>query len=349
MKKILYLTNTPVPYRINFFNLLAEKCDLTVVYERKNSANRNKEWANSVTHKCKTVFLKGIRLKNESSFSFGILKYTLSSFDSVVIGCYNSPSQIIAILALRLFKKNFYINLDGEPFIGEKGIKNKLKKFFLKGATGYLTAGEISAISLKKVFPNAKIFPYYFSSLTQSEIEKNAESTQKREDYFLVIGQYFDYKGLDVAVEVARLNPNLNFKFVGMGSRTDAFKSECNTDTLKNVEVVPFLQKCDLEFEYKKCKALILPSRKECWGLVINEAAAFKTPIISTYGSGAAQEFIGNSYAQFLSFPDDADSLSKAVNEFVNFKEIDRYIDYLHKKSLDYSIEKSVQKHLEVL
>lgn len=349
MKKILYLSNTPVPYRVKFFNFLAEKCDLTVVYEREFSANRNKKWTSSVEHKYKSIFLRGIRFKNESSFSLRILKYVLASFDSVIVGCYNSPSQMIAILTLRLFNKRFYINLDGEPFIEQKGFKAGLKKFFLKGADGYFTAGEKSADSLKKIFPNAEIFPYYFSSLTQEEIIKNADNAQKREDYFLVVGQYFDYKGLDVAAEVAKSNPNLKFKFAGMGNRTSLFKAECNTDSLKNIEVVPFLQKKELEFEYKKCRALILPSKKECWGLVVNEASAFKTPIISTLGSGAAVEFLGDSYNQFLSRPDDANSLSRAVNEFVNFDKINEYGDYLYKKSLDYSIEKSVEKHIEVL
>lgn len=349
MKKILYLSNTPVPYRVKFFNFLAEKCDLSVVYEREISANRNEKWTSSVEHKYKTIFLNGIRFKNESSFSLRILKYVLSSFDSVVVGCYNSPSQMLAILALRMFNKRFYINLDGEPFIEQKGFKASLKKFFLKGADGYFTAGESSAASLKKVFPNAEVFPYYFSSLTKEEMEKNIYAAQNREDYFLVVGQYFDYKGLDVAVEVAKLNQNLNFKFVGMGNRTNLFKAECDIDLLNNVEVVPFLQKHELELEYKKCKALILPSRKECWGLVVNEAAAFKTPIISTFGSGAALEFLGDSYAQFLAQSGDSNSLSNVVNKFIVFNKIEQYSDYLYKKSLNYSIEKSVEKHIEVL
>lgn len=349
MKKILYLSNTPVPYRVKFFNLLAQNCDLTVAYERENSANRDAKWTGSEQHEYKISFLKGINIKNESSFSFEVLKYALSSFDSIIVGCYNSPTQMLAILMFRLFKKNFYINLDGEPFIETKGLKGKFKKFFLKGATGYFVAGENSAESLKKVFPKTKIYPYYFSSLTQEEIAKNASLTQEREDYFLVVGQYFNYKGLDIALQTAKLNPNLKFKFVGMGKRTEIFKSECNTDVFENVEIVPFLQKSELEKEYRKCKALILPSRKECWGLVVNEAASFGTPIISTKGSGAAVEFLNDKYPQFLAIPDDAQSLSITINKFINLPNANEYSEYLYKKTSDYSIEKSVEKHREVL
>jgi len=48
----------------------------------------------------------------------------------------------------------------------------------------------------------------------------------------------------------------------------------------------------ELEEEYKTCAMLVLPTRQECWGLVINEAASFGMPIVSTWGSGAAVEFL---------------------------------------------------------
>ena len=47
MKKILYITNIEVPYRVKFFNELAKYCDLTVLYERSKSSNRDGSWSSS--------------------------------------------------------------------------------------------------------------------------------------------------------------------------------------------------------------------------------------------------------------------------------------------------------------
>lgn len=47
MKKVLYLTNIEVPYRVRFFNELARFCDLTVVYERRFSDGRDRTWMES--------------------------------------------------------------------------------------------------------------------------------------------------------------------------------------------------------------------------------------------------------------------------------------------------------------
>lgn len=47
MKRILYLTNIEAPYRVRFFNALADHCRLTVAYERRSSSNRDADWLRS--------------------------------------------------------------------------------------------------------------------------------------------------------------------------------------------------------------------------------------------------------------------------------------------------------------
>lgn len=37
MKKVLIITNIPSPYRVEFFNQLGKKCDLTVLFEKRQS------------------------------------------------------------------------------------------------------------------------------------------------------------------------------------------------------------------------------------------------------------------------------------------------------------------------
>lgn len=351
MKKVLYISNIEVPYRVQFFNELAKSCDLTVLYERESSANRNPQWAKGEKKNYRVKYLKGIRIGNESGFSLGILKEVFSHYDCVIVGCYNSPVQMLAMLAMRLFRIHYYLNLDGEPFLDGKGVKAKLKRFFLSGAEKYLVAGEKAGESIRPFVGEKKIIPYYFSSLSQQEIcDHSAVAAQcQRSDTILVVGQYFDYKGLDVALEAAKRDPSRPYKFVGMGGRTELFRENCHTDEVKNVELIPFLQKEDLEREYQTCAMLVLPSRQECWGLVINEAASFGTPIVSTWGSGAAVEFLADTYPQYLAQPGDAEDLLRCIQKFVLSEHKDIYRDYLLEKSKEYHIEGSVQSHLCVI
>jgi hypothetical protein len=44
--KLLFITNVPSPYRVNFFNELGKLCGLTVLFQKKTSDTRDKSWLN---------------------------------------------------------------------------------------------------------------------------------------------------------------------------------------------------------------------------------------------------------------------------------------------------------------
>ena len=89
----------------------------------------------------------------------------------------------------------------------------------------------------------------------------------------------------------------------------------------------------------------MLPSRQECWGLVINEAASFGIPIVSTIGSGAAVEFLANEYPQYLATVGDSRDLYEKIKLALNDENKEEYSEFLKIKGLKYSIERSVEAH----
>ena len=257
MKRVLYLTNIEVPYRVRFFNELAKHCELTAMYERRKSANRDNKWASGEAKNYRVEYLDGKDVGDENGFSWRILGLVKKNWDFVVVGCYNSRVQMLAMAYMRLNRIPFVINLDGEPFI-RNGLKDIVKRMMLNGANGYLTAGVKSGESLKAAIGDKRpVVPYFFSSLNDVEIAVNAHSKEKRVDYVLVVGQYFDYKGMDVAFRVACMDKSIRYKFVGMGKRTELFLREMG-EMPDNIEVIPFLQKAELEEEYRRCSLLLL-------------------------------------------------------------------------------------------
>lgn len=346
MKRVLYITNKEVPYKVKFFNELAKKCNLTVIFGTRNSNNRNEKWAKSINNDFEYYYLSDSKIP--------ILKMIASIFDKydvIIFGCITDKKQLLSMLLMRIFRKKYILNLDGEIFIVGNSIKDNLKKFFLNGADKYLVAGEKSAKSLEKIIKRKSVIPYYFSSLTRDEIHINSnieDESERIDKYILVVGQYFEYKGLDIALKAAAQLPEFKFKFVGMGYKTEDFKRLLDNYKTNNVELIPFLQKKELEIEYRKCEMLVLPSRKECWGLVINEAASFGTPIISTWGSGAAVEFLEDDYEKFLANSNDSEDLARKILLLDRYDRKHEYSKYLREKNKKYSIEKSVNIHKKV-
>ena len=56
--KVLWLTNIPSPYRVDFFNELGKQCELTVLFEKQASDERDDSWKKFNTDYFMPVFLK---------------------------------------------------------------------------------------------------------------------------------------------------------------------------------------------------------------------------------------------------------------------------------------------------
>lgn len=350
--EVIFFTNTEVPYRVEFFNQLSKKINLTVVYERATSSNRNNEWAKSNKSNYENIVLKGINIKKEFGFDLRAIKYAFSKkYDTAVIGCINSPIQMLIIILFKIFKRKYIINLDGDCFINNKGIKNKIKKFFIKGANAYFIAGKLNAHNVSKQLNIKNVFYYDFSSLTLNEIKNNKNEENERNDTYLIVSRFSEVKGTNTLIDLAKLDVSKKYKIIGTGDRTNELKKIIEENNINNIEVIPFLQKKELYVEYTKCKALVLPSIKECWGLVVNEAASFGCPIISTYGSGAAKEFLHEKYDCFLANPGNENDLLEKLNLFEKLpqEKVKQYSEYLLNKSCEYTIENNVKTFIEML
>lgn len=348
MKKILYITNNEMPYKTKFFNELSKYCDLQVLYEFDSDSARNTKWRKSIKQSFKYDSLQKYHGKMFKITRI-IKNYIKNGYDTIIFGCVNNKQEILLIRYFRK-KANVYINLDGELFLN-KGLKTYIKKYVLSGVKGYLSAGITATDNLKKSIKKDNAFSYHFSSLTEEEITTNSKNYKqnKRQDYFLIVSRYSKEKGLDIILKVAEMHPDIIFKFTGMGNRISKFMKKVKKMRLKNVVAIPFLQKEELSMEYSNCKALILPSVQECWGLVVNEAASYGTPIVSTYGSGAAIELLKPEYSFFLAKPKDVKSLDECISKFLDYKNVEEYSNYLVEISNKYTIENMVDDHLMAL
>lgn len=353
MRKVLYITDSVVPYRSRFFNLLSQSCRLSVLYESRKVGNRNAKWRNSVPLAFHHHFLYHRYFRSIFS-GIELLMWVSRRWDVRVIGCINSKIEILAILYMRIFHVPYYLNLDGETFFEGNSPKAKLKRFIARGAKKYLVAGNKSAENLRDALGDVDIQVYNFSSLLEAELLEHCSYSHQlsgggKDKYALVVGAFFPYKGLEIAMQAAKFLPDIKFKFIGSNNRADLLKARKDELGVTNVEIIPFLQPDELNICYQECSFFVLPSIQECWGLVVNEAASYGTPIISTWGSGAAVEFLSDTYPEFLAKPGDARSLRDAIVSYINSSEDEKkhYSKYLIEKSKEYSIEESVKRYLE--
>ncbi len=347
--RVLYLTNIPSPYRLDFFNELGRNCCLTVLFEGGSSLERDEKWVGESAISYRPIYLKGIRTGKDTFFSPGVLKVLKEKWDIIVIGMYSTPTGMMAIQFLKCKKIPFFIETDGGFIKDENALKYCIKKHFISSAEWWLSSGSKATEYLCHYGAKREnCFLYPFTSLKQMDIEKAKEADgieriaaareiigAKKKNVILSVGR-FTYnngygKGYDTLLRAAEhLKDDVEIFIVG-DDPTDEFLQWKNEKHLDNVIFIGFKTKEELKEYYIAADVFVLMTRGDVWGLVINEAMMYGLPIITTDKCNASADLVkGNGY---IINADDAESLLRKITEIIDNDDLKN-----KQKQISYSI-----------
>ncbi|GHH98662.1 glycosyltransferase family 4 protein [Neobacillus kokaensis] len=363
--KVLYLTNIPSPYRVDFFNELGKLCDLTVLFERNNAQGRNEQWFEKKCQNYKAIFLKSKELQSDGALSFEILKYLKKTYDIIVIGGYSTPTSMLAINYLKVKKKSFLLNADG-GFINptENKLKRAIKKYFISSATFWLSTGKETSEYLKYYGADEnRIFKYPFSSIimdniVESPISINEKQRLKKElgvsaeKVVLTVSQFIYRKGIDVLINAwGKINYHNKSELiiVGGGELKNQYQQMVEEKKCLNIRIIDFQVQNELLKYYKISDFMVLPTREDIWGLVINEAFANALPVITTDKCIAGLELIEDSQNGFIVPTNNVSILVDKINLLLSN---DSLLLNISKNNLEkirpYTIENMAYKHIDI-
>ena len=360
--KILFTTNVPSPYRVDFFNELGKLCDLTVLFEKTTSSERDKSWSNYKFKNFQGIFLKGISISTDKAWCHGFKKYLKDkSYDAIVCCNYSSPTGMSMIHYMRRHKIRYFLEGDGGFAKSGKGFKENVKRHFLKEAYGYFsTAKAHDEYYLMYGAKPGKLNRYPFTSLFECDIiqslptkdEKLAlreELGLKEEKIVVSVGRFIPVKGFDVAINSFKyLADDVGMYLIG-GTPTDEFLNLKERQKTDKIHFVDFMDKESLKRYYKAADLLIMPTRGDVWGLVINEAMANGLPIVSSDCCVAALELVKEGVNGYIVPVDNEKALAEAINKVLEDEEKKLQMS---KSSLEiikaYTLENMAKRHIEV-
>lgn len=363
-RKVLFITNIPSPYRVDFFNELGAHCALTVLFEREKSEDREVNWHNYNFNNFEGIFLKGVKKGANTAFSPMVIKYLKKNlFDCIIVGGYATPTGMLAINYLKFNKIPYILNSDGGMINKKEGkLKWALKKFFISSAAGWLSTGKVTTNYLKYygADPN-RIFVYPFTTLSNKDMLKNPISFKekrkikkqlniKEEKVILSIGQFIPRKGIDVLLKASKNLPdNIGIYIIG-GDPTKEYLELIKNLSLTNIHFVKFQSKINLSNFFLASDLFVLPTREDIWGLVINEAMAYGLPVVTTDKCVAGTELISNNKNGLIIAADNHDQLNKAIVECLkDEKELLEMSKNSLKTIKEYSIENMAATTIEII
>ncbi len=358
--KVLWLTNIPSPYRVDFFNELGKLCDLTVLFEKRSADDRDNSWKTFRTDHFTSVFLKGIRHGACEAFCPSVTRFLhKKKYDKIVVTNYSNPTGILAIATMKLRRIPYIIEGDGAFAGSGKGLKEKLKTWLLSGASQcFSTADEHDTYYRTYGVSEERIVRYPFTSLKDIDVlpapispeEKTALRSKlgmTENTIVLSVGRFIPLKGFDILFDaLAQLDRSIGCYIVG-GQPTEEYLQQINALKLENVHFEGFKQRAELAQYYKAADAFVLPTRKDIWGLVINEAMAHGLPVITTDRCVAGLELIKSEKLGALVPVDDAAALAAAIHTVLtddSRRDAHAVLDAIR----PYTIEGMAKRHMDI-
>jgi len=322
--KVFYYCNFPSPYYIGFLNELGKLCELTAVFERGYSSERDPSWKEFSAPSIKNlVILHGIHTKADMAFCPQITRYLRKEkYDAYILHDPASPTGMWLIWYMKLHKIPFILQSEGGfPGDGKTGIKEKYKRALMSGAQLYL-----STMSIEREYFLAygaepeKVIRYPFASFYQTDILTKPKTYEekmklkkelfiKEKKVIISVGRIIPSKAYDILIEAVKDSDKNVGIYIISGPATPELQSLLDKYKLTNVHFVDFMPKDRLWKYYQMADFLALPTRSDTWGLFVNEAMANGLPVITTKMCVAGLELIEDGVNGYLIDVDDVEDL----------------------------------------
>lgn len=181
-----------------------------------------------------------------------------------------------------------------------------------KRFSGFLAIGEAAA-SQARLFavPRNKIFPFCYVTLPPENPQNHIERGDQKPTV-LFVGRISKRKGTDVLIKATPENTQL--QIIGNHSEKDIILPP-------EVDYVGIVLNSEVSNFIQKATVLILPSRYDGWGAVINEALMVGTPVICTSACGGSSLLNSSPpYRGEVVTKLTADNLNFAIRKVLNSK-----------------------------
>ena len=342
---IAIITNIPAPYRVDLFYYLqnnVREYDWHIIYTGRNEDDR--EWKidegkliNSTILNAKIIDLKGKMFQRKIHFVLNISKHLDKINPDIVIAFEYNMASIQSLIWAKLNKRKFISLTDG-TLHSERNI-SFLQKLSRKIISNYSDAFIASSTKSKEKLLswNISASKIFISYLTEDLSEYLKLRTSSKSNVVLYVGSICERKGLDLLFKsLSHINLKYELHVVGNGDKNDISqlkKLAQDLDISDNIVWCGYKEGDDLIKEYENATCFVLPTREDCFGLVLLEAAAANLPIVSSKFADGIYDIPsenGQNYI-FIADPYDETKFSKAIISALSKKESDIIIRDLTK------------------
>lgn len=344
-KKILFLTNVITPYMDDLFNNLAEYKEVDFEVAACAYKEPDREWdlkyLDAARYKyfvLKDSFLfqipKQIRFVYFGGLS--LLKRLISEkYDAVVFkGGTRFIGPFYACIA-RLLGMNTVLWEENSIATTDTLLKKVFKALYVNKLlfSNFIVYGTPVKELILKFNPNSEDKIHFAYSPIDNDKYRNSYLRLKNkknlikkslgigldEKVVLYIGRFVSEKNLPSLIDAFAImakasDEKIKGLIVGGGMLKDQLQDQINRLNLNDmVSLINFQEFNKIAMFYAIADVFVLPSEREAWGLVINEAMNFKLPIVVSDKVGCAVDLVKNNYNGFVYDVNNTNALAESI------------------------------------
>ncbi|MDO8954796.1 MAG: glycosyltransferase family 4 protein [Gammaproteobacteria bacterium] len=308
MYDYIILTHLPSFYKINLYNELAKKLNIHVIFLGQSSRIRPDNFTEGRMEFSHEFLYKGAfeaRPKLKTCWKL-YRRLNKLQFKKIILGGWELPESWLTVLSQKKLKNAFALE---SSFAESKitGYKAWIKKVFLSRVSMIFCSGSSHEKLVRYLGYSGQV------AITQGVGIFNRSSYHaKSQDFtgkFLYIGRFAEEKNLAFLLDVFKGFPQFQLDLVGEGPLKTSLQSLASD----NIHFHSYLPNQLLAEIYATHDVFILPSLKEPWGLVVDEALFYGLPAIVSNRVGCYPELVERYQAGLVFDPLDKLSLSEAI------------------------------------
>lgn len=305
--------------------LASGKVDLRVIFARGTSSDRLqigwREGGRNYPHR----FLSG----NFALWDALRIAWSERKRLHIVNGIGAEPAFAVALFAMALARSRFVVYAEAfdprQRTIGMRALlRDSFGSWIAKRALGMLAISHFAEQFYTQMgFDGERIIPFgYFRADNGRPQPSATQSIGSKRTEVIFVGQLIHRKGVDLLLEAMQPlfgdYPDLLLSVIGGGSEAQALQDRARA--LRIADRVNFegtVSSDTIQARIALADVLVLPSRWDGWGMVVNEALSAGVPVIVSDRSGAA-DLVHDGVNGYVFPSEDVEGLRQSLHRFLD-------------------------------
>jgi glycosyltransferase involved in cell wall biosynthesis len=343
MKDILIIGNEITPYMTDLHNALnaEDEIKITVFYPFRRN------WAKDGGHRYNVFPERKYQYIVGNGYSFidtlnnviTLMKLCFNKYDYWILYGYNDIIHFLALLFSMFKRQKIMLYTDHfnngvpktggilapyiKPFV-RKILKNKLEYVLVCGKIGIETATEAGFAASKIInYPYVIDGERMMELSKHSDLEKSCWCLNKNKVNILFSGRLIERKGLDVLLKAfyyldVILKDNSHLIIEGEGPCEMEYKKIISDLNIASYCTFTGFNQMDTHaYLVSISDIIVIPSKEDPWGIVVQEGMLFKKPVCASNKVGSALERIKNEENGYIFENNNCEELAELLKKLI--------------------------------